>query len=356
MFWGWVGVAIVAAVVASGGGHTGYAVAVGEALRRRGAGLVFVVEPGDRWSLERIWAVFGEGAPVVFLPRLRGPGEGLLRAAAGRLGRVSAGVLRLSRVLRRLGVDVVVCTGSNHSLLAALAARLAGVPVVCLEAADRVATRSRTPALLHDVLGVPVALHWPVQRRLYPRRGVVVGPVYPRPPREASDGPPGGVEPGYVLVLTGSVGNPRLVRLLVRTGLERVVLQTGRLTPPGLVSRLRPGWRVFRFTGRLWEWVRWASVVVSHQGLGVVEAALGYGKPVVVAYNPDLYMTSGWEDSVLLARLLNGVALHLGRASPRDLEEAVLEARGRRPPRLPWGAEALADLVLRAARGKGGRG
>ena len=313
--------------------------------------MVFVVEPGDRWSLERIRAVFGVDAPVVFLPRLRGPGEGLLRAASRRLGRVSAGVLRLSRILRRLGVDVVVCTGSNHSLFAALAARLAGVPVVCLEAADRVATRSRTPALLHDVLGIPVALHWPLQRRLYPRRGVVVGPVYPRPPRGVGgEGPPDGVEPGYVLVLTGSVGNPRLVRLLVKTRLERVVLQTGRLTPPELVARLRPGWRVFRFTGRVWEWVRWASVVVSHQGLGVVEAALGYGKPVVVAYNPDLYMTSGWMDSRLLAELLNGVAVHLGRASPRDLEEAVLEARGRRPPRLPWGAEPLADLVVRAAR------
>jgi len=286
----------------------------------------------------------------VFLPRLRGPGEGLLRAASRRLGRVSAGVLRLARVLRRLGVDVVVCTGSNHSLFAALAARLAGVPVVCLEAADRVATRSRTPALLHDYLGVPVALHWPLQRRLY-RRGVVVGPVYPRPPRLEGGEPPGGVEPGYVLVLTGSVGNPRLVRLLLRTGLERVVLQTGRLTPPGLVARLRPGWRVFRFTERLWLWTRWASVVVSHQGLGVVEAALGYGKPVVVAYNPDLYMTSGWEDSKLLAGLLNGVAVHLGRASPRDLEEAVMAAAERRPPRFPWGGEALAELVLKAAAG-----
>jgi UDP-N-acetylglucosamine--N-acetylmuramyl-(pentapeptide) pyrophosphoryl-undecaprenol N-acetylglucosamine transferase len=336
---------LVFAVAASGGGHTGYAAAVASELLRRGHLVVFLVDPGDRWSAERLRRLH-PGAPMLPLPRLRGPGEPLLRALLRRSAVAQAGVLRAARLLRRLGVDAVLCTGSNQSLLAALAALAAGVPVACVEAVDRVATRSRTPALLHDLLGVPVLLHWPLQRRLYPRRGVVVGPIVAPPPSP----PPPPPRDGYVLALTGSVGNPRLVKLLLRTRLERVVVQTGRLTPPELVERARPGWRAVRFTPEPWRLVLGARVVLSHQGLGLVEAALSYRRPVVLAFNPDLHMTSGRRDAEMLARLLGAPLVDPSRATPEDLEEAVERAAERTPPRYPLGAPAAAALLERLAR------
>ncbi len=323
------------ALTASGGGHTGYALALAAALREKGHSVVFIVDPGDGWSLERIRRLH-PGAEALPLPRLRSPGEPLYKALP-RLPGLAAHVHRLHRLLE--GLDGLIATGSNHSLLAALAAVEAGVPAAVLEAVDRLVSASRTPRLL-SLLGLPVLLHWPLQRRLYPRRGLVVGPVY-EPPRPGR--PP--VEPGYVLILTGSMGNPRLLRLLLRTRLERVVVQTGRLTPPRLVEEARPGWLAFRYTPDPAPWIRGASVVVSHQGLGLVEAALAYGKPVVLGFNPDLHMTSSWRDAVELARLLGTKAVDPSRVSPNKLEEAIEWAAGRRPPRYPWGAGVVAENI-----------
>jgi len=327
------------AVAASGGGHTGYAAALAGELARRGAALLYILEPGDEWSRRRLLRV--AEAPVLHLPRLRAPGEPLLAALRRRAALVSASVVRLAARLRRLRVDALVCTGSNHSLLAAAAARLAGVErVYCTEAIDRLVTRSRTAALLHDTGAALVLLHWPRQRLLHPR-GALVGPIVPRPTRRPRPPPPG----GYVLVLTGTVGNPRLIRLLLETRLENVVVQTGRLTPPDLVARARPGWRVIRYTTDPGPLIEGARLVLSHQGLGLAEAALAYRRPVLLAFNPDLHMTSGWGDAVQLARHLGTEAVNPAEASPEELEEAIRRAAERRPPRYPDGAAAAAEAI-----------
>jgi len=328
------------AIAASGGGHTGYAVAVAQRLRGR-AEILYIADPRDRWTLEKLSREH-PGAPVLPLPRLRGPGEPLLEKLLSRGAPAAAAVLRLARILRRLRVDALICTGSNHSLLAALAAHLASVErIYCVEAIDRVATRSKTPAIIHDLGLGTVLLHWPQQRRHHPR-GLVVGPIVPRP-----SGPPAPPPPrGHVLVLTGTVGNPRLIQLLLRTRLDNVVLQTGRLTPPELVEKARPGWRALRYTPDPAPLIRGARLVLSHQGLGLAEAALAHRRPVLLAYNPDLHMTSGWHDAVMLARLLGTEALDPSKAEPWELEEAVQRAAQRKPPRYPDGARAAAKLVL----------
>ncbi len=328
------------AIAASGGGHTGYAVAIAQRLRGW-AEILYVADPADKWTHERLNQEH-PGAPVLPLPRLRGPGEPLAEKLLSHGASTAAAVLRLARRLRGLHVDALICTGSNHSLLAALAAHLAGTErIYCIEAIDRIATRSKTPAIIHDLGLGTILLHWPQQRRHYPR-GLVVGPIVPKPSRPPTPPPPR----GHILVLTGTVGNPRLIRLLLKTRLDNVVVQTGRLTPPELVEKARPGWRALRYTPDPAPLIQGARLVLSHQGLGLAEAALAHRRPVLLAYNPDLHMTSGWQDAVELARFLGTEALDPSRAAPQDLEKAIREAADRRPPRYPDGAETVARLIL----------
>ena len=291
-----------------------------------------VVDPADRWSLGKIRLRLGDRVDTVFVRRLRGAGESLA-ALLGRVPSRLADVLRSRDVLG--GVDALICTGSNHGLLPALYARLLGKPVLCVEAVDRVATRSKTPALLHDLLGAIVVLHWPRQRRLY-ERSVVVGPIYEQPLYRPARG-------DYILVITGTEGNPQLVRKLVKTELRNIVLQTGRRVDPRLIARLRPEWRVFRYHPNIAALMSRAKLVIAHQGLSIVEAALAYRKPVLLAFNPDLHLTSGYGDAKQLARYLNTKAVNPAELTPQQLEEEIYAAMERKPPKYVPGAAVLAD-------------
>lgn len=321
-------------VTASGGGHTGYAIAVGEQLLRKGYNVSFIVDPNDRWTILRLTKRLNGNYNLIWLRRLREPNEQLTKIML-RLPTVTIGSLKLEKLIRT--ADVLVCTGSNHSLLPTILARFKRIQTFCIEAVDRIVTRSRTVALLHDFYAIPVALHWPSQRQYY-RRGLVVGPIYEKPMYKPEN-------EDYILVLTGTQGNPRLVSKLLQTSLENIVIQTGRATPPEFIKRYKPNWKAFRYTPDIDRWVARARLVIAHQGLSIVEAALAYHKPVLLACNPDLPLTSGWKDAQLLAKYLNTRAINPAILTPKQLEEEIYIAMRRKPPQYTPGATALSAIL-----------
>ena len=201
------------------------------------------------------------------------------------------------RSLRLPDVDVLVCTGSNQALLPSILSRLRGAEVVCIEAVDRIVSRSRTVSVLHDYFGVRVIIHWPQQRRLY-KNSVLLGPLYPKPVCDSRE------EGDFVLVITGSAGNPRLIKHLISLNVSKVFLQIGRCCDISLLKKVRPSWRIFRFHPEIERLICRAKLVLVHQGLTLVETVLGYKKRALFIFNPDLPLTSTFEDAVQLSELL----------------------------------------------------
>lgn len=311
-------------LTASGGGHTGYAVALAQRLAGR-AEMLFLVPEGDRWTASKVEG-FGR---IVFTRKARGPRDPLWKAVPGLL---KAGWQSLWRVPR--SYDVFVSSGSNHSVPPALAARLKGLKLVNIESSVRFTRPSMSARVLKPFSHLTV-LQWPEQEEILPG-GVVVGPLYEEPLYEPRD-------EGYILVTGGTYGHKLLFDLVDRLGMERVVLQTGRVDP-GPYREKHPEWRVFDFDPDFARWIAGASIVVSHLGKTVIDAALTYRKPVVIAPNPEWRLTAGWRDAEILAEKLNAVLLK--DLEPGALEEAIEEARRRSPPRYEDGARNLAEILL----------
>ena len=84
--------------------------------------------------------------------------------------------------------------------------------------------------------------------------------------------------------------------------------------------------------------------MVIHFGQTAVDAALTYGKPTVIVYNPEWRTAAGLQDARLLAGKLNAVLVE-------ELTVGRLEkARTTRPPRYPDGAKRLADEIAAACQ------
>ncbi|MEB3860538.1 MAG: polysaccharide biosynthesis protein [Desulfurococcales archaeon] len=317
-------------ITASGGGHTGYALSLG--LRLKGSvDLVFVTRRGDWLSKARIRRVIGDGVSIIETFGARGPFDQAYTLAPG----LSRGFLD-SLQLARLGVDVAVCMGHNHSVPPCLVAWLSGSRLVSLEAVDRFFTKGRAVRALSRVSDF-VALHWTEQKRLY-NNGLVVGPVYEDPMYEPWDG-------GYILVTGGTYGHKPLFDSILKAGIGDVVLQAG--------SRLYreyssvKGWRVIRYTVDLHRLIAGARVVVTHQGVTAATAALAYGKPVVIVYNPEFRLAASPLDALALGRKLGAPVV----LNPRP-ETVVRALDNARPPRRISGngAELLAKAIMSLTR------
>ena len=311
-------------VTASGGGHTGYAVALAQRLHGR-ADLLFIIPKGDVWSRSKVER-FGE---VVEVSKPRGPRDSL-----GKLVLRMPGAFFESLGCVPGGYDVFVSSGSNHSVPPAIVARLKGLRVYNVESSVRFTRPSLSARWLRLFSHVTV-LQWEEQLKLHPN-GVVYGPFYELPEYEPSDR-------GYILVTGGTYGHKLLFDAVSELELDNVVLQTGRVDPEPYV-RKHPEWTVFRFDPDFGRWIAGASVVVSHLGKTVVDAALTYRKPVVIVPNPEWTLTAGWEDARILARKLNAVVVE--NISSKTLLEAIEEAKKRKPPTYPDGAEKLAKEIL----------
>lgn len=310
-------------ILAGGGGHTGYAFALAQRLKGE-AILHFLVPEADMLSKARL-KDFGD---VDFLLKPRG-------AATSNVTFLPRLVQAFSKSSSRVSskYDAVVCTGSNFCIPPALVSVLNRVPLVNIESSVRFTKASRTAVILQPFSAI-TALQWEEQRNLL-RRGVVFGPLLPKPEVNSWNG-------GYVLVTGGTMGHKSLFDAVSESSLENVVLQTGQIDPEQYRKK-HPGWRVIDFSTRFYELVAGANLVITHFGSTALEA-LVYGKPMVIVLNPEWTRTVGRSDAEIFSEKVN--ASFVWQISLQSVLEAVEEARKKKPPHLADGAKNLAGAIL----------
>lgn len=310
-------------ILAAGGGHTGYAYALAEALYSK-VSLFFLVPEGDALSEKRLRR-FGK---VEFLIKPRGP-KTPIHIFALRLAKAFIDSARLNFT----EFDVVVSAGSNFCIPPAIIAWAKGIPIVNIESPVRFTKPSRTASLLQPFTTI-TALQWEEQKRLL-KRGVVVGPILPRKQIEPWNG-------GYILVTGGTHGHKLLFDVLAESDLHNVILQTGRVDPTPYVKK-HPEWKVITSTERFHEILAGAKFVVTHFGFTVLET-LVYRKPMVLVVNPEWTRTVGAKDAEYLARKMNAVLVT--EVKKETILSAVNEAATRKVPVLPNGAQNLAEMII----------
>ena len=310
-------------ILAGGGGHTGIAYALAQTLHKK-VSLSFLAPEGDTLTARRL-SKFGN---VKFLIKPRGP-KTPAHIFAVRLAKALMDSVKLDFH----EFDIVVSTGSNFCGPPALLAWMRGVSVVNIESLVRFTKPSKTARVL-QLISVLTALHWKEQRRFL--KGVVVGPTLCKPETPPWNG-------GYILVSGGTYGHKLLFDAISQSKLSNVVLQTGRVDPTPYIKK-HPEWKVITFTEKFHELLAGAELVVSHFGGTVLDAAI-YKKPAVLAPNPEWTRTAGIRDAEYLARKINAVLV--SDIDPEILLNSIKEARKRKVPTLPDGAENLADMIMR---------
>lgn len=311
-------------ILAGGGGHTGY----GYALAQRLYGSVplhFLIPKGDELSQRRL-CKFGTVEELLKPRETKTPLKEFIPNFIKSLLDSS------SKVSRKY--DVVVSTGSNFCLPPAIFAWIKGIPLINIESSVRFTKASKSTFLLQSFSKLTV-LHWEEQRKLL-KRGIVVGPLLPKPQVEPWSG-------GYILVTGGTYGHKALFDAVSESSLAKVVLQTGKVSPDQYM-RKHPEWKVIQYSTKFHELVAGAEVVVTHFGSTILEA-LVYRKPVVVVPNPEWTRTAGVEDAKHLAKKVN--ALLVSEINLNRLLAAIEEARSRKLPVFPDGAQRLADIILK---------
>ncbi len=309
-------------ILAAGGGHTGYAYALAEELYGR-TSLSFLVPTGDTLSARRL----GKFGKVGFLLKAREP-KTPNHVFFARLIKAFLESFRID--FRQF--DAVVSAGSNFCVPPAMIAWILRVPVVSIESPVRFVKPSQSARFLQHFAAI-TALHWEEQKRLL--RGVVVGPILPKPEVQPSD-------KGYILVSGGTFGHRLLFDILAQTSLRNVVLQTGRLDPLPYLE-MHPEWTVLSVTERFSELIADSGMVVTHLGVTVLEAMV-YKKPVVLVPNPEWTRTGSVKDAEQLAEKIGAVLVT--KIAKQSLLEAIQKARESVVPDFPDGARNLANLIL----------
>ncbi len=253
-------------ITASGGGHTGYAVSLAQRLYGK-VEMVFFVPRGDGWTISKVERY----GPYVEIVKPRGPNEGFSKLLTG----LPKAMLESFKHVR--GLDVLVSTGSNHSVAPAIAAWVRGIPVINIESSVRFTRPSSSAKHLSRIADLTV-LQWEEQKEILPR-GRVFGPLYELPEYGVED-------KGYILVTAGTYGYKKLFDTILDLGLDNVVLQTGRVDPSSY-RKARPNWIVFDYDPVFSKWIAGASLVITHLGKTVIDSALTYGKPTIIIPNPE---------------------------------------------------------------------
>jgi len=310
-------------ILAGGGGHTGYGYALAQNLYGR-ANLTFLAPEGDTLSHKRL-SKFGEVYPLIkprgpktphheFIPRL-------IRAFPEASKHISG------------DYDVVVSTGSNFCIPPSILAWLRGIPVVNIESSVRFIKPSKTAFLLQPISAL-TALQWEEQKNIL--RGVVVGPLIPKPEVEPRN-------EGYILVTGGTEGHRLLFNVIARSNLKNVVMQTGKVNPEPY-RRIHPEWKIIDYSTEFHKLIAGADVIVTHFGMTVLEA-LVYRKPTVIVPNPEWTRAATPEDAKHYARKVNAVIIT--EITLEKILNAIEEAKEKDQPKLPDGAKNLANIILR---------
>ncbi len=317
-------------IIASGGGHTGYALALLEALKELNCSDADAVIPeNDEWTKSLIEKYVDN---VVEVKKLRRPDEDV-SAYLRNLPKALLQSLKLGRY------KVVIATGSNHSFLPAIISKIRGAQVYVIEAIDRFCSRSRTVSLLTKFGAKPV-VHFLEQKSLYPS-SIVVGPILRRPRYSPKKG-------RYILAVGAFEGDKEIYDALSEAGFKDVVIQTGKLDPEPWLRR-NPGWIGFRFDPDLERWISEAEIVIGHVGVTIAEAAILYKKPTIIYVNPRWRGTSKFEDIVTFGRKLNSIVI----TDVKELVDAVEKARSSKPPEIEArGAIKLAEIICEDIQNK----
>ena len=309
-------------ILAGGGGHTGFAYALAQRLENR-ASTSFLIPEGDTSSHKRL-NKFGK---VDYILKPRGA-----KTPTGAFTHNLARAFTNSIKKIKKENDVVVSTGSNFCIPPAMVAFLKGIPLINLEGEARFIGASKTARILQPLSAI-TALQWPEQQNFL--KGTVVGPIFPKPEHEPSDG-------GYVLVTGGTLGHKHLFDILNKSNLKKVVLQTGNVDPEPYRQQ-HPEWNVIDFSFNFSELIAGAEVVITHQGSVPLEAA-AYKKPSVIVPDPELKRTFPKEDSEFFAKKVG--ATILSNPTLETLLKAIETAKDKQVPALKDGAEVLTDLIL----------
>ncbi len=312
-------------ILAGGGGHTGYARILAEALSGR-AQLLFLAPDDEPISVQRL-APYGK---VDTITKPRHPTTPLWRFTLRFLEAF------LQSLKRFPPADVVVSTGSNFCVPPAIVAWLKGVPIVNLESRVKLLKASGAARFIGRFSEL-TALQWDEQTKFH--KGIVFGPLLPRRTTVPRDG-------GYILIAGGTYGYEELFDAAILTGLKNVVLQTGKIDPAKYSER-RPEWRVISYTEKFNELLAGAQVVVTPPGGTPIEAA-AYGKPVVITPYPGWTRAADKEETVLFASKIDAVLM--GEITPDGLEGAIETAKKRGPRILEDGTDKLAEAILRIAK------
>ena len=289
-------------VIASGGGHTGFARAIAQYFPSK---LDFVIPEGDKNS-EEVLREFSNR--VYYIKKGKEPNQSNINLALN----IPEIVLQSIKVKK---YKVVIATGSNHSLVPSFILRLKGSRLFVIESQDRIVTRGKTVDILSH-FSENVFLHWEEQKKLYPKKGLVVGPVVEKPKYEPKD-------EGFVLVTAGTMGFKRLFDVVTRLDLGKdIVLQTGKVDPEPYIKR---GIRAFSFDRDLERFISSASLVITHQGKTAMEATVMYKKPTIIVYNNDWKYAATKEDSIQYAKILGATFLNDPSewGSSEEIERAI---------------------------------
>lgn len=314
-------------ILAGGGGHTGYGYALAQRLHGN-ANLRFLVPKGDELSQKRL----NKFGAVDFLLKPR-EAKTPTREFIPKLAK--SFIEAFQKVSSEF--DVVISTGSNFCIPPSLFAWIKGIPLVNIESSVRFTQASKT-ALLLQPFSTITALHWEEQKKLL-KRGVVVGPLLPRPEIESWNG-------GYILVTGGTLGHKQLFDVISRSKLKNVVLQTGRVNPESYKKR-HPEWTVIKYSTSFHKLVAGADVIVTHFGSTILEAMI-YKKPTVIVPNPEWTRTAGVEDAKYLAKKAN--AILVSKITLENILNAIERVKDVTPPTFIDGALRLASLVLKISR------
>ncbi len=310
-------------ILAGGGGHTAYGYALAQRLYGK-ANLHFLVPKSDKLSFERL-SKFGI---VDFLLKPR-------EAKTPTKEFIPRLMKSFIEVFQKVPMDfdVVVSTGSNFCIPPCLFAWMKGVPIVNIESSVRFTKASKTALLLQPFSAI-TALQWKEQKKLL-KRGVVVGPLVPKPEVEPWNG-------GYILVTGGTLGHKKLFDVISESKLENVVLQTGKVDPEPYRKR-HPEWKILEYSARFYELVAGAEVIITHFGYTALEAVI-YRKPIVMVLNPEWKRTVGMSDAEIFAEKVG--AVFIWDIKLESLLEAVEKAKVRKLPVFRDGAENLAREIL----------
>lgn len=272
-------------IIASGGGHTGFARAIAQYLPEKAD---FVIPKNDEYSKLMI----RDYANIIYeVQKGREPNESSIHFAK-RIMKILYESSKLPKY------DIIIATGSNHSIFPSFFQFLKGGKVFAIESQDRFITKGKAVDIISK-FSKGVFLHWEEQRKLYKDKSIVVGPIVERPRYEPRDN-------DYILITAGSLGFKRLFDIASKITWKKIVIQTGKVDP-----RLYKKENVtsFSFDPDLEKWIANSSLVITHQGKTAMEAVVMYKKPVIIVYNKDWKSATTYEDAKIYAEVLGATFL-----------------------------------------------